>query len=260
MKRITLLGTLLGVMAMLTASCGSASGSSSGNSGGHAKNNAGTTQESTMQASYSSSIKPSDFTTTIDNKYFPLKPGTTFVYQGKTNKGTEGDVVAVTSNTKRIMGVDCVVVNDKVTEEGKLTEQTYDWYAQDKQGNVWYFGEDSKELKNGKVTRTEGSWEAGKNGAKPGIIMQAQPKVGETYHQEYYKGEAEDMAKVLDLNGSTKVPYGSFNHVLVTNEWTPLEKGVAEHKYYAPGVGNVKEAASKGPPETLQLVDVKRTG
>src|SRR5919112_217230 len=261
MKRISLLGTILGLMVMLAASCAGSSGSLSGNSGGHAKSNAksnaGTTQESTMQASYSPSIKPSEFTTNIDNKYFPLKPGTTFVYRGKTANATEGDIVAVTPDTKNIMGVECVVVNDKVTEDGKLTEQTYDWYAQDSKGNVWYFGEDSKEIKNGKITSTEGSWEAGKNGAKPGIIMPANPKVGETYRQEYLKGVAEDMARPVKLDGSTTVPYGTFHNVLVTDEWTPLEKNVAEQKYYAPGVGNVLELATKGPKERLELIDVK---
>jgi hypothetical protein len=186
-----------------------------------------------------------------------LKPGTTFVYEGKTKDATEGDVVAVTSDTKNIMGVECVVVNDRVTEDGKLTEKTYDWYAQDKEGNVWYFGEDSKEYENGKVVSTKGSWQAGLDGAKPGIIMPADPKVGETYRQEYYKGKAEDMAKVLSLDESATVPYGSFDHVLMTNEWTPLEPNIAEHKYYAAGVGNILEVAVKGPQERLELVDVK---
>lgn len=257
MKRIPLLGTILGLMVMLAASCGGSSGSSSGNPGGHAKSNAGTTQESTRPASYSPSIKPSEFTTKIDNKYFPLKPGTTFVYRGKTVDAIEGDMVAVTTGTKNIMGVECVVVNDKVTEDGKLTEQTYDWYAQDNRGNVWYFGEDSREYENGKVKSTEGSWEAGKHGAKPGIIMPASPKVGETYRQEYLKGVAEDMARPVKLDGSTTVPYGTFHNVLVTDEWTPLEKNVAEQKYYAPGVGNVLELATKGPKERLELIDVK---
>jgi hypothetical protein len=135
------------------------------------------------------------------------------------------------------MGVECVVVNDKAWENGKLIERTYDWHAQDKEGNVWYFGEDTKEYENGKVVSTKGSWEAGVDGAKPGIIMQAHPKVGQSYRQEYYKGEAEDMAKVINLNESVTVPYGSFDHVLVTKEWTPLEPSYAEHKYYAPGVG-----------------------
>jgi hypothetical protein len=256
MKRITLLGTILGAMVMFAASC---AGSSSGNSGGHAKGNAPTTQENTMQASYSPSIKPSDFTTTIDNEYFPLKPGTTFVYQGKTKNATERDVMTVTYSTKQIMGVKCVVVDDRVWAHGKLSEKTFDWYAQDKKGNVWYFGENSKEYKNGKVS-TEGSWEAGKNGAKPGIIMPAHPKVGQTYRQEYLKGSAEDMAKVLDLNGSVTVPYGSFKHAVVTKEWSPLEPGVVAHKYYGAGGGDVKEVAVKGPLETLELVDVRSNG
>ena len=253
MKRITPLGAILGSIVMLAAACG---GSASGNAGGNANGTAKTTQDTTKPA-YSPHINPADFTRKIDNKYFPLKPGTTFVYRGKTKDATEGDVVAVTSDTKNIMGVECVVVNDRVTEDGKLTEQTFDWYAQDKEGNVWYFGENSKEYENGKVTSTEGSWEAGKNGAKPGIIMPANPNVGHTYRQEYYKGEAEDMARPLKLDGSATVPYGSFDHALVTYEWTPLEPNIAERKYYAAGVGTVLEVAVKGPPERLELIDVK---
>jgi hypothetical protein len=249
MKRITLLGAILGSMILLAASCG---GSSSGNSNGTAK----TTQETT-QTAYSPHIDPADFTTKIDNKYFPLKPDTTIVYKGKTEDATEGDVVAVTSDTRNVMGVECVIVKDTVTEDGEMTEKTFDWYAQDNKGNVWYFGEDSKEYENGKVKSTEGSWEAGKDGAKPGIIMPASPKVGESYRQEYYKGEAEDMARPLRLDASTTVPYGSFDHVLVTREWTPLEPNIAEHKYYAAGVGNVLEVSVKGPQERLELVDVK---
>jgi hypothetical protein len=260
MKRITLLATILGAMVMLAASCGSSSGSSSSNSGGHAKANAPTTRESTMQASYSPSIEPSDFSTTIDNKYFPLKPGTTFVYQGKTKNATERDVMSVTHSTKQIMGVKCVVVDDRIWAQGKLSEKTFDWYAQDNKDNVWYFGENTKEYKkNGKVS-TEGSWEGGKAGAKPGIIMPANPKVGQTYRQEYKKGSAEDMAKVIDLNGSVKVPYSSFDHVVVTKEWSPLEPGVVAHKYYGAGAGDVKEIAVKGPLETLELVDVRSNG
>jgi hypothetical protein len=233
------------VMALvLVSGCGSSS-----SAGGGAKPTSG--------KSYAPSIDPAGFTTEIDNKYFPLEPGTTFVYKGETEGASEGDTVRVTSDTKKIMGVECVVVEDRVTEDGELTEKTYDWYAQDEQGNVWYFGEDSREYENGKVKTTEGSWEAGKDGAEPGIIMPADPKIGETYRQEYYKGEAEDMAKALKLDGSVEVPYGSFDNVLVTDEWTPLEKNVAEHKFYAPGVGNVKEVATKGPQETLTLVDVK---
>jgi hypothetical protein len=221
---------------------------------------AGRTTQGTPQQAYAPHINPSGFTTKIDNKYFPLKPGTTFVYQGNSGGNPERDVMTVTHSTKRIMGVKCVVVDDRVFAKGKLGEKTFDWYAQDKKGNVWYFGENSKAYKNGKVS-TGGSWEAGKAGAKPGIIMQAHPKVGQSYRQEYYKGSAEDMAKVLKLNGSAKVPFGSFDHnSLLTKEWSPLEPGVVEHKYYAAGVGDIKEVTVKGPSETLGLVNVRHTG
>ncbi len=224
MGRKAVLSAIIGSVLVLLAGCASSSGKT-----------------------YAPHIKPAGFTTTIDNKYFPLKPGTTFIYRGK----GERDEMAVTSDTRRIMGVNCVVVNDRAWEAGKLVEQTYDWYAQDQKGTVWYFGEDTKEYKNGKVVSTKGSWEAGRDGAKPGLIMQAHPKVGKSYHQEYYKGKAEDMARVLSLNESIKVPYGSFHHVLKTKEWTPLEPNIVERKYYASGVGYVGQLGG------LQLIAVK---
>jgi hypothetical protein len=152
------------------------------------------------------------FTTTIDNEYFPLKPGTTFLYEG----GTEHSEMSVTSDTKMVMGVECVVVDHREWEGEKLIERTYDWFAQDNKGTVWYFGEDTKEYENGKVVSTKGSWEAGVDGAKAGIIMPADPRVGHSYHQEDYPGEAMDMARVLSLEASVTVPYGSFDHVLET--------------------------------------------
>ena len=136
--------------------------------------------------------------------------------------------MTVTSDTKKVMGVECVVVEDKEWEDGNLIERTYDWFAQDNKGTVWYFGENTKEYENGKVVSTKGSWEAGVDGAKPGIIMQADPKVEKSYRQEYYPGEAMDMARVLSLNASVTVPYGSFDHVLETKEWTPLQPGFSE--------------------------------
>src|SRR5215204_4093205 len=147
MKRITLLSVILGSMVILAAAC---DGSSSGNAGGNANGTAKTTQKTTQEA-YAPHIDPAKFTTKVDNKYFPLKPGTTFFYEG----GSQRDEMTVTHDTKKIMGVECVVVNDKGWEDGKLIEQTYDWFAQDKKGNVWYFGEDTKEYKNGKVVSTK---------------------------------------------------------------------------------------------------------
>src|SRR5215213_8973561 len=246
-RKALLLGVLVAVVLVLAAGLGGIALAMTGGATG------------TTKQVYAPHINPSDFTTKIDNKYFPLKPGTTFVYQGNSGGNQERDVMSVTHSTKQIMGVKCVVVDDRVSAHAKLSEKTFDYYAQDKKGTVWYFGENSKEYKNGKVS-TEASWEAGKDGAKPGVIMQAHPKVGQTYRQEYLKGSAEDMAKVLDLNGSVKVPYSSFNHVLVSKEWSPLEPGVVAHKYYAAGGGDIKEVTVKGPLETLELVEVRSNG
>src|ERR671916_2146668 len=227
MRRITLLSAIIGSVLVLVGGC--------------------TSSSHKAQKAYAPHINPADFTTTINNKDFPLKPGTTFVYEGGAQRGE----MTVTSNTKKVMGVQCVVVDDKEWEDGKLIERTYDWFAQDKKGTVWYFGEDTKEYENGKVVSTKGSWEAGVDGAKPGIIMPAAPKVGESYRQEYYPGEAMDMARVLSLNASVTVPYGSFDHVLQTKEWTPLQPGFSEKKYYVRGVGPL------GNPRDLALLDVK---
>jgi hypothetical protein len=144
-----------------------------------------------------------------------------------------------------------------VTLNGELTEDTYDWYAQDKEGNVWYFGEDSTEYKNGKAVSTAGSWESGVGGALPGIVMPANPVPGPPYRQEYYVGEAEDWAQVDRLGMSITVPYGSFTGVLRTLEWTPLEPGFYEYKYYAPGVGIVLETP-RGSHEPVELLSITR--
>jgi hypothetical protein len=230
---------------VLVAGCGGSPGDAGGSAQGK------------VQEAYSPSIDPADFTTRIDNKYFPLKPGTTFVYEGRFQGATERDEMAVTHDTRRVMGVKCLVASDRVTEDGGLIEQTYDWYAQDDKGNVWYFGEDVTEYKNGKVTGHEGSWESGVDGAEPGIAMPADPKSGQTYRQEYSKGVAEDKARVVRLDGSARVPYGSFGHVLVTEEFTPLEPNVVERQYYVAGVGDIIEATVKGQPERIELADVE---
>jgi hypothetical protein len=224
----------IGLTAVLVAGCGGPTQQSDGSSAKVNDNKGG--------EAYSPDIDPANFVGKVDNKYFPLEPGTTFVYKGKDEEGSERIEVRVTDDTKRVMGVECVVLRDRVWIDGKLVEDTFDWHAQDKKGNVWYFGENSREIKGGKVVSTEGSWEAGVDGAQPGILIKGDPKVGDSYRQEYYRGEAEDMGKVLSLDGSATVPYGSFNHTLVTKDWNPLEPaaGVA-HKYYAPGVGKVRE-------------------
>jgi hypothetical protein len=215
-------------------------------------------------ADYAAEIDPSNFVERIDNRYLPFTPGTTSVYEGETEDGTERIEVYVTDKTREVLGVKCTVVRDKAFLEGELIEDTFDWYAQDKDGNVWYFGEDTREYENGKVVSTKGSWEAGVDGAKPGIMMEADPRVGGSYRQEYYEGEAEDVAEVLSLaasglNDSVSVPYGSFDDVLMTKEWNPLEPGVLEYKYYAPGTGLIGEEMIVGGSESIELVDL-RTG
>src|SRR5213075_3163160 len=164
-------------------------------------------------------INPQDFSTTIDNPFFPLVPNTTYVYVGTTEGSAARDEFAVTRRTKMILGVTCREVRDRGYVDGVLAEDTLDWFAQDTEGNVWYFGEDTKELDaNGNVISTEGTWEAGVNGAQQGIIMETTPRVGDKYQQEFSAGVAEDKAQVLSLNKSTCVAYGCFDDVLLTKE------------------------------------------
>lgn len=196
------------------------------------------------------------FVPQVDNAYFPLTPGTVFVYRGEKDGRPEINRVHVTRSTKTILGVQCITVLDTVLVDGEVEEATVDWYAQDDQGNVWYFGEDSKELANGQVVSTEGSWQAGVDGARPGIVMEAQPEVGDTYYQEFLKHVAEDQARVLSLSGSVTVPYGPFTGCLVTREWTHLSPGVVEHKLYARRVGNVQTITVKGGMDHSELVSV----
>jgi hypothetical protein len=206
---------------------------------------------------YNPKIDPAEFTTEIDNPFMPLRPGTRWVYKGVGDEGeTERNVVEVTDETKKVMGVTVVVVRDTVSVDGKVAEDTLDWFAQDADGNVWYFGEDTREIEDGKTVSTEGSWEAGVNGALPGIAMEADPQVGDTYRQEYYKGEAEDTGEVLSLDEQVSVPYGSYDGVLKTEDLNPFEPKIVENKYYAKGVGFVMEETVKGGSERTELVQV----
>jgi hypothetical protein len=175
----------------------------------------------------------------IDNPYFPLVPGKTFIYEGQTAQGLEHDEFSVTRKTKVILGVTCIEVRDTVKINGELTEETLDWFAQDKAGNVWYFGENTHELVGGLITTINGTFTGGVDGAKPGIVMEAQPAIGDFYRQEFDLGNAEDFAEVASLSESVTVPFGSFTNCLKTIETTPLETDLLEHKFYAPGVGNV---------------------
>jgi len=184
--------------------------------------------------------------TNINNRYFPLVPGTTYVYEA-TQGPREHDEFVVTHDIKQVLGVDCVVVRDIASINGQVIEDTFDFFAQDKYGNVWYMGEDTKQLKNGVVVGTTGTWLAGVDGAAPGFVMEGQPTVGDAYRQENSPGVAEDNAQVVSLTGSLSVPYGSWQgNVLVTNEWSPLEPKVTEEKDYALDVGLVRTTTIKG--------------
>lgn len=209
-------------------------------------------------ADYAPKIDPADFSTTIDNPYLPLKPGTRMVYEGSTPEGQQRTVVEVTHDTKKIMGVNTITVHDIVTLNGKPSEDTLDWYAQDRNGNVWYFGEATKKTDGG-TGSTKGSFEAGVNGALPGIIMQGHPKVGDAYRQEYYKGVAEDRAEVLSTTESATVRAGSFQDLVMTKDYNPLDPTAAiEHKYFARGVGQILVVHVTGPAERIELVKVER--
>ena len=203
---------------------------------------------------YNVTIDPADFVATVDNPYFPLPPGATWRYEGVTAEGKEVDTVTVTSDTKEILGVTATVVRDIVTVHGKAVEKTFDWYAQDRDGNVWYMGEDTGEYKNGKKLNSEGSWEAGVDEAQPGIFMTAPPTVSDAYRQEFYAGEAEDMFWVVEVGLTHDVPAGHFNHVVHTLEWSPAEPHVVGEKYFAPGVGQIGEANLAGGKELFGLV------
>ena len=201
-------------------------------------------------------LDPADFSSQIDNPFFPMSPGSTWVYKEKDVDGSLQRVeVAVTGRTKTIMGIEARVVHDLVTVEGKVKEDTLDWYAQDKAGNLWYLGEDTKEYEDGEVSSTAGSWEAGVDGALAGILLPADPQVGMTYRQEYYQGEAEDRAKVVSVDEHASVAFGAFDGVLKTEDTTALEPGLVERKYYARDVGPVLTlAVSKEGPGREELI------
>jgi hypothetical protein len=191
----------------------------------------------TKPADYDPKIDVANFVTKFDNKFYPVVEGS--VAKVVDPEGNTGEF-SVTSDTMVILGVTCRVIHDVAkTAKGDLLEDTLDWVAQDKDGNVWYFGEDTKEYANGKVISTEGSWKAGVDCAKPGILMKAHPQVGDSYREEYHAGDAEDQADVLSLDEHVEVPNGSYDHCLKTKNYTVLAPGMVEEKYYCDGVGEV---------------------
>ena len=205
-------------------------------------------------------LNPADFTTRITNPYWPMRAGSRWVYRETDAEGTrQRVVVTVTNKTKRIAnGVTARVVHDVVTEGRKLVEVTDDWYAQDRAGNVWYLGEFTKEYENGRFKSTEGSFEAGVDGAQPGIAIPARPRPGLRYRQEYYKGHAEDKARVVSLREQAEVPFGHFRPVLMTRDVNPLSPKVLEFKFYARGVGPVLAISVSGGSDREELVSYRK--
>jgi hypothetical protein len=201
-------------------------------------------------------LDPSEFTVEIDNPSWPMAVGSKWVYRETDSEGTEQRVVVtVTDRTKTIAnGVEARVVHDVVTEDGVPTEVTDDWYAQDAEGNIWYLGEDTTEYENGKPVSKAGSFEAGVDGAEAGVIMPADPQPGQTYRQEYYESEAEDLGAIVALGEQAEVPAGHFKDVLMTRDTNPLEPKVLEFKFYAPDVGPVLATSVSGGSDREELL------
>jgi len=203
-------------------------------------------------------LDPADFTTKIDNPYWPMKPGSEWVYSETDATGAQQSVVVtVTNETKTIAnGIEARVIRDTVTEDGAPVELTEDWYAQDDDGNVWYLGEYVSNYENGEVVNHDGSFEAGIDGAQPGIAMPANPEPGMAYRQEYYEGVAEDKAAVITVGEErVEVPFGYFEKdILMTRDLVPLEPKVQELKFYAPNVGPLLSMHTDGPGGRLALI------
>lgn len=202
-------------------------------------------------------LDPAAFTTEIDNRYWPMEPRSRWTYREVDADGNElRVVVTATSETRRIAnGVTARIVRDTVTQDGELIEDTFDWYAQDAEGNIWYLGEDTAEFEDGEITSTSGSFEAGVDGALPGIVMPAEPRDGMRYRQEYYAGEAEDNGEVLSIEERAEAPFGSFDGVVLTKDTITIEPDVLEYKLYARDVGPVMVIGVAGGGGREQLVD-----
>ncbi len=229
-KSAALLVASFGVVAVVIAGCGS---------GDDAQAGAASDSSSLPQGSEPANLDPAEFTTTIDNPYWPMSPGSRWTYRELDGRSVLKVVVKVTDRTKTVDGIEARVVSDVVSEAGVPIEVTDDYYAQDSAGNIWYLGEDTTEYENGKPASTSGSFLAGIDGAEAGVALPADPQVGMQYRQEYYAGEAEDEGEVLSVDQEVEVPFGHFKGALLTEDTNPLEPRVSEHKFYARGVGPV---------------------
>ena len=249
MRKLTSAAAMAMSAALAAAACGDGD-----------KGSADGTSRDLPQGGEEVKLDPADFTTRIDNPYWPMTPGSRWIYRETDSEGAEQRVVVtVTRKTKRIAnGIEARVVHDVVTEDGEPVEVTDDWYAQDSKGNIWYLGEDTTEYENGKPSSTAGSFEAGVKGAQAGIIMPAKPEAGQTYRQEYLKGEAEDAARIVSLEEQAEVPAGHFDRVLMTRDVNPLEPKILEFKFYARGVGPVLAVSVSGGSDREELLSYSR--
>lgn len=213
-------------------------------------------EERMPDENYNPLIDPENFVSAVNNNYFPLVPGQVYYYTSETNQGARTVAVAVLPGTREVCGVTCTVVKDVVRLNDEIVEESYDWYAQDKDGNVWYFGEDVTSFKNGIAGDKQGSFEAGVDGALPGIIMLAEPVLEMPYRKEYKFNVAEGWSKVMAKGKTVSTPYGTFNNCIVTVDWSALERDApVKYKYYAPGIGLVKEESDISD-EVLALVSI----
>ncbi|HJP67161.1 MAG TPA: hypothetical protein VKA30_12770 [Actinomycetota bacterium] len=249
----------IGMAAMLGVACTKGTSSTSAAVGGSSAPAGAAASAVPSPSGYHPVIDPARFTSVVDNPWFPLKPGATWVYRGSKDGEAVREVEVVTKGIQHVDGVPCVAVHDELfhAKDGSLVEDTFDFYTQDRQGNVWYFGEMTVALDdNDRMTDTEGSWMAGQDGAQPGIFMESDPTVGHSFLQEYYPGQAQDTFTVLDVAAHVDVPYGAFDSSLLTQETTVLEPGIVDHKNYVKGVGEVAELQVRGPqpPERSKLV------
>ena len=235
-KTLVVLGAAVAAAAALTPSLAAAHSTASG---------------------YEPVLNPANFVRQVTNPYFPLPVGRTVTLRGVRDGQTQVDVIHVTSKTKVIEGITAVTVTDVATHNGHLLEKTTDWYAQDKQGNVWYLGEATAAFPPGGGIDHSGSWQAGVKDAEPGLVMKANPQVPEGYRQEFLTGQAEDTAWIVLRGGSATVPIGTLHHVLTTLEFTRLEPDVVDQKVYAPGIGVIIERSLHGPTEFAQVVSVR---
>jgi len=259
MSRLPLPRLLIPLVSTLALGCGTQEPTQPTDSS-PAPTEAGAVPSTATTAGLSSTpaFDPRSFVSGVDNKYFPLTPGTQFIYVGSEDGEPLKNITDVLYTTRTIVGVKTTVVLDRLYKSGSLVEKTFDYYAEDDDGNVWYFGEDTKEFENGKVISTQGTWLAGRNGARPGIFMPSQLKVGETTQQEFAPGVAEDKSTFLALNVTVTVPYGTLTHCLKTKDFTALEPGAYEFKFYCPDIGQVSGRDVVGGTVRLALKTIRR--